>query len=131
MNLFTRWKEKATDYVDVRLGLMKLSFIERTSTLLSNLMISFIYLFVGLAFFIFFGIALLEVFIELLDSRIGGAFLTAGIFALMLGVLFALRKPIIAAFAGIFIRILTERDEDDDDEDEEERHGHKIKIEDR
>jgi len=126
MNLFTRWKDKAIDYVDVRVRLLKLGFIERTSTLLGNLMVSFIYLFVGLAFFLFLGVALLEVFIELLDSRIGGAFATAGFFALVFGILFALRKSLIAAFAGIFIRILTEGDEDDDDDD---KPGHKVKVE--
>ena len=116
MNFFTRWKDKATEYIDVRVGLMKLSFIERTSMLLGNLMVSFIYLFIALAFFIFLGFALLETFSSMLDSRVGGAFLTAGVFALMLGLLFALRKNIINAFSGIFIRILTEGDDDDDDE---------------
>jgi len=120
MNLFTRWKDKATEYVDVRMGLLKLSLIERTSTLLGNLMVSFIYLFIALAFFLFLGVALLETFANLLDSRVGGAFLTAGIFALMLGALFAMRKTIIAAFAGIFIRILTEGDDDDNDEDDKD-----------
>jgi hypothetical protein len=126
MNLFTRWKDKATDFVDVRVRLLKLSFIERTSTLLGNLMASFIYLFIALAFFIFLGVALLELFADLLDSRVGGAFLTAGIFALMLGILFAARKAIISAFAGIFIRILTEQDEDDEEAD---GHSHKVKVE--
>ena len=126
MNLFTRWKDKATDYVDVRLGLLKLSFIERTSTLLGNLMVCFIYFFTALAFFIFLGIAMLEGFASLLDSRVAGAFVTAGVFALMLGVLFAMRKGIIAAFAGIFIRILTEGDDEDEAGDKEAR---RVKVE--
>lgn len=121
MNLFTRWKDKATEYVDVRVGLLKLSFIERTSTLLGNLMVSFIYLFTGLAFFIFLGIAILETFIYMFDSRVGGAFMTAGLFALMFVVLYAMRKSIIKAFTGIFIRVLTERDDDDDDDDIKDR----------
>ena len=126
MNIFTVWKDKATEYVDVRVGLMKLTFIERTSTLLGNLMVSFIYLFVALAFFIFFGVALLELFIELLDSRVGGAFLTAGLFLAMFVVLFLMRKTIINAFAGIFIRILTEGDEDDE---QDSKDHHKVKVE--
>jgi len=128
MNLFTRWKDKATEYVDVRVGLLKLSFIERTSTLLGNLMVSFIYLFIALAFFLFLGIAMLETFASMLDSRIAGAFITAGFFALMLGLLFAMRKGIIAAFAGIFIRILTEGDDDDDDDDDADKHSRHIKV---
>ena len=125
MNIFTRWKDKATDYIDVRLGLLKLSFIERTSTVLGNLMISFIYLFIALAAFIFIGIGLMETFVTLLDSRIGGAFMTAGLFIVLFAILFAVRKSIIAAFAGIFIRILTESDEDDEDDDKEHR---KVKV---
>ena len=128
MNLFTRWKDKATEYVDVRVGLLKLSFIERTSTLLGNLMVSFVYLFIGLAFFIFLGVALLETFIYMFESRIGGAFMTAGVFALMFGVLFAIRKSIIRAFTNIFIRILTEGDDDDDDDDV--KGSRRVKIED-
>ena len=129
MNFFSRWKDKATEYIDVRVGLLKLSFIERTSMLLGNLMVSFIYLFIALAFFIFLGFALLETFSSMLDSRVAGAFLTAGFFALMLGLLFALRKSIIHAFTGIFIRILTEGDDDDDDDDD--RYDRKTKSEDK
>ena len=81
MNFFSRWKDKASDFIDVRVGLLKLSFIERTSMLLGNLMVSFIYLFTALAFFIFLGFALLETFSSMLDSRVGGAFLTAGFLA--------------------------------------------------
>ena len=125
MNIFTRWKDKATDYIDVRLGLLKLSFIERTSTVLGNLMISFIYLFIALAAFIFIGIGLMETFVTLLDSRIGGAFMTAGLFIVLFAILFAVRKSIFSAFAGIFIRILTESDEDDEDDDKEHR---KVKV---
>ena len=128
MNFFSRWKDKATEYIDVRVGLLKLSFIERTSMLLGNLMVSFIYLFIALAFFIFLGFALLETFSSMLDSRVAGAFLTAGFFALMLGLLFALRKSIIKAFSSIFIRILTEGDDDDDDDDRDDR---KTKSEDK
>jgi hypothetical protein len=128
MNLFNRWKDKATDYIDVRVGLLKLSFIERTSMLLGNLMVSFIYLFVALAFFIFLGFAMLEAFSSMLDSRIGGAFLTAGVFALMLVILFAVRKSIVHAFSSIFIRILTDSDDDDDD-DEKDRENRKVKAE--
>jgi hypothetical protein len=126
MNIFTRWKDKATDYIDVRLGLLKLSFVQRTSTVLGTLLISFIYLFVGLGAFIFIGIALMETFISMLDSRIGGAFLTAGLFVLLFAVLFMMRKSITSAIAGVFVRILTENDEDDEDDDKIAR---KVKVE--
>ena len=131
MNLFTRWKDKATDYIDVRIGLLKLSLIERTSNVLGTLMISLIYFFVALAVLTFLGFGLMETFSSILDpnigsARVGGAFITAGIFALFLVLLFVLRKGIIAAFAGIFIRILTAGDDDEDDEHSGSR---KIKVE--
>jgi len=117
MNLFTRWKEKASEFIDVRVGLFKLGLIERTSTLLGNLMLSFIYLFIALAVLTFLGFGLMETFTELIGSRVGGAFITAGLFALMLVLLFAARKAIIRGFAGIFVRILTESSDDDDADD--------------
>jgi len=116
MNLFHIWKQKATNYIDVRFGLIKLSFVERTSMLLGNLMVAFIYLFLGLALNIFLGFALLEIFSELFDSRVLGACTTAAFFALLLVLLFVCRNFFIRAFAGIFIRILTDDNEDDDDE---------------
>jgi Zn-dependent protease with chaperone function len=117
MNLFTRWKDKASEFIDVRVGLFKLSLIERTSTLLGNLMLAFIYLFLALAVLTFLGFGLMETFSELVHSRVGGAFITAGVFALLLVLLFAVRKLIIRSFAGIFVRILTEPNEGDDDTD--------------
>lgn len=129
MNLFNRWKDKASGYIDVRLGLLKLSFIERTSTLLGNLMISFIYLFIALAVLTFLGFGLMETFTELFDSRVAGAFTTAGLFALLLAILFVLRKTIVTAFAGIFIKILTDNDDEDDEEYNEQSRKIKVEVE--
>jgi hypothetical protein len=124
MNIFTRWKDKASNYIDVRLGLLKLSLIERTSSVLGHLLISFIYIFFTLSALTFIGYGLMEAFSAWTDSRIAGAFMTAGLFVLMLVIIFLLRKTIVNAFAGIFIRVLTEGDEDDDEEEH-----HKIKVE--
>ncbi len=130
MNLFSNWKDKATQYADVRLRLLKLSIIERTSTLLGNLIITFIYFFIALAVLTFLGFGLMETFASLLNSRVGGAFSTAGVFILMLLVLFLMRKSIIAAFAGIFIRILTEGDEDDEDPDDKDHRSIRVEGDD-
>lgn len=127
MNLFNRWKEKASNYVDVRLGLLKLSLIERTSNVIGHLLLSFIYIFLTLSVLSFVGYGLMETFSAWFNSRVAGSFATAGLFLLLLLLIFALRKPIVAAFAGIFIRVLTEGDEDD--EEDEKEHGRKIKVE--
>lgn len=121
MNVFNRWKDKANNYIDVRLGLLKLSLIERTSNVIGRLLLSFIYIFLGLTVLSFVGYGLMEVFSAWFDSRIGGSFATAGLFLLLLLIIFALRKPILAAFAGIFIGVLTEGDDDDNDDKKEKR----------
>lgn len=116
MNIFQSWKQKVTDYIDVRVGLVRLGLVERTSMLLGNLMVAFIALFLGLALMIFLGFALLEIFTEIFQSRVLGACTTAGFFALMLILLFGLRKNLIRSFASMFVRILTDDKEDDDEE---------------
>ncbi len=124
MNLLTKWKHKVTQYVDVRFQLAKLNFIDRSSHVLGTVIISFVYLIVFLAVFIFLGIGLMETFIHLLDSKIGGAFMTAGFYTLILVVLFLVRKPIIRSLAGMFIRIMTEGEED-----VEEAKGRRVPVE--
>lgn len=122
MNLFTRWKDKASEFFDVRVGLLKLGLIERTSTLLGNLMLAFIYLFIALAVLTFLGFGLMETFTAMLDgNRVGGAFITAGVFGLLLVLLFLLRNVIIKSFAGIFVRILTESNDEDEESDTSKR----------
>jgi hypothetical protein len=120
MNVFNRWKEKANNFIDVRLGLLKLSLIERTSSVIGRLLLSFIYIFLGMTVLSFIGFGLMEVFAAWFDSRIGGAFATAGLFLLLLIIVFAMRKAILSAFAGIFISLLTEGDDDDDDDDKKD-----------
>lgn len=115
MSFFTHWKEKASNYIDVRLGLLRLSLIERTSKVVGHLLLSFIYIFLTLCALSFIGIGLMETFSALLNSRVAGAFVTAGLFVFLLLLLLALRKPVLRAFAGIFIRVMTEGDEEDDD----------------
>jgi hypothetical protein len=112
MSFITKWKDKIAHYVDVRLSLMKLGFIERTSSILSYLIFVFIGLFLSVSILIFVGIGIGEYFSEVLDSRAGGFFITAGFYVLLLVVMFLLRNPIINAFAGVFIRIMTEVDTD-------------------
>ena len=119
MNVFTKWKDKATQYVDVRLQLIKLGFIERASHVLGTLISMFIMLFLGFGFFIFLGISLLEFFVSILDgNRVGGALLTAAFFGILLGIIVLVRKSIINSFAGIFIKIMTDVGDDDDDPEE-------------
>jgi uncharacterized membrane protein len=127
MNLFHSWKQKVTDYIDVRIGLVRLGLIERTSLLLGNLMVAFLYFFLGLALMIFLGFAILEIFIEIFKSRVIGACLTACLYALLMGLLFIFRKRLILAFASLFIRVLTEGHDNEEDEEEIEARYKRLK----
>lgn len=113
MSIINKWKDKITEYVEVRLNLLKLGFIERFSNILSYLIFVFISLFISVSVLIFIGIGIGEYFSELLDSRAGGFFITAGFFILLLILMVLLRKPITNGFSGIFIRILTATEPDE------------------
>ncbi|MBS1782775.1 MAG: hypothetical protein JSS78_06895 [Bacteroidetes bacterium] len=116
MDFISKWKDKIAHYVDVRISLLKLGFIEKTSNILSYLIFVFIGLFLGLSILLFVGIALGEYFAAVFSSRTAGFMTTVGFYAVLLGCLFGLRKTIITAFSGVFIRILTSGNT------EEERH---------
>lgn len=128
MSFVSKWKDKIAHYVDVRLDLIKLGFIERTSSILSYLIFVFIGLFLSVSILIFLGIGIGEYFSALLDSRAGGFFITAGFYILLLIILFLMRNSVITAFAGIFIRILTATDHDEDEKKKEQTRND-IKVE--
>ncbi|MBS1584166.1 MAG: hypothetical protein JSS82_01265 [Bacteroidetes bacterium] len=121
MSFIDKWKDKITEYVDVRFQLIKLSFIERTSHILGFLVYTFVALSLVLPILIFIGIGLSEVFTSLFDSRIAGYFCTVGVYVLLLLILIATRKSLINKFAGIFIAKLTEIDEEKEDLEEKMR----------
>lgn len=125
MNVFNKWKDKLTHYVDVRLNLIKLGFIERTSTVLGFVILTFIMLFLTLAVLLFIGIGLQEWFAVLLDdNRVAAAFLTALFYLLFIIMMVLLRKPIVNGFAGMFIRVMT--DSGDDEKESETREEIKV-----
>ena len=131
MSFITSWKDKLTQFAEVRLNLIKLTVIERSSSVLGYLVYTFVLLFLLLAAFLFLGIGLQEWFTHLLDgNRIAGAFLTMAFYILVLVLVFVLRRAILAGFAGIFVSILTAQDKDDDEEYEDRPHGKKITVED-
>lgn len=114
MSFIGKWKDKIAHYIDLRVSIMKLSFIERTSGVLSFFIYVFISLFLATAVLLFLGIGLAEWLATVLDSKAGGFFMTAGIFLLLVILLAVLRKGIVKAFSNIFIRIMTQNDDEDD-----------------
>jgi hypothetical protein len=127
MSFINKWKDKIAHYVDVRLSLVKLGFIERTSNILSYLIFVFIGLFLTVSILIFLGIGIGEYFADVLDSRAGGFFITAGFYVLLLVLMFLLRIPITTAFSSAFIRIMT--DEGPEDEEDKKASKSDIKVE--
>lgn len=118
MSFIDKWKDKITEYVDVRFQLIKLSIIERTSHVLGYLVYTFVALSLVLPILIFLGIGLSEVFTSLFDSRIAGYFCTVGVYVVILLILIAVRKSIISKLTGIFISKLTEIEDEKNEMDE-------------
>lgn len=114
MSLFTAWKDKIEEYAGLRIALLKLTLIERSAKLIGAMMLGFISLGLGLSFLAFVGYGLMQYFVVLFNSKMGGAFATAGIFLLIIIVVMLLRKTIINSIASLFINILTNNADDDD-----------------
>ncbi len=125
-NIFNQWKEDATRFLEVRLNLAKLTMVERVSNVLSFILYSFILFLLGILALIFLGISLQEVFSEVFDSRVGGAFATLGFYILLVVIGIFARKSITNVFAGIFVRMMTKEDDEDSDFD----HAQKIQVKD-
>lgn len=116
MNFINKWKDKIAQGIGDKVQSVKLDFIDKTSGILGYLLFVFITIFLLLAVLIFLGIGLGEVFSDLFDSRAGGFFATAGVYVLLVVILFGFRTAIVDGFAGIFIKMLTNQPDKDDED---------------
>ncbi len=115
MNIINEWKAKIARYLDVNVKLVKLNFIQHASRIFGYFIFVMIGFLLGFAILMYLGLALAEWFTVLADgSRIAGFFMTVGFYLLLCAVLYALRKPIIKAFAGKMIKMLTENPDNED-----------------
>lgn len=117
LGFISKWKDKLADYVDMRVRLVKLDFIERTSQVLSFFTFTIVCFLLVLPILLFMGIGVAEFFANLVGSRGGGYLIITGIYMLMLGLLFIYRKKFISKFTGLFIRVMTENEDEEDDGD--------------
>lgn len=111
-----KWKDKLADYVDMRVRLVKLDFIERTSQVLSFFTFTIVCFLLVLPILLFMGIGVAEFFADLVGSRGGGYLIITGLYLSALGILFMYRKRFIKKFTGLFIRVMTDDEDEDDDE---------------
>lgn len=116
MNIISKWFDKITQYFSVHIRSIQLTIVERTAAILSYFIFTLIMLFFGFAILFFLGFGMAEVFINLVNSRIGGFFLTVGMYVFLMLLVFLFRKPILRGFSSIFIKIMT-TDEDENDKD--------------
>ncbi len=99
----------AKAYFQVKKDQVKLEIAERSSKVISSVLtIMVVALFVGVAL-IFGGVALALYLATLTGSLVNGFLLTAGIIALMAGIVFVIRKPLITnPVIGYIIRKIYE-----------------------
>lgn len=117
LSFIGKWKDKLTDYIDMRVRIMKLDLIERTSKVLSFFTFTIVCFLLVLPILLFMGIGVAEFFADLVGSRGGGYLIITGIYMLMLGALFMMRKQVIRKFTDLFIKVMTDnQDEEADDE---------------
>jgi len=118
MSTFGQLKEKIVNYLDVRVRLMKLSAIERTSMVLSSFIFYIVLMFIGFCIILFLGFGLKEMFVSFGLSDTVSYLLTSAIYLLLLFVAMALRRRISGFFANEIVKIMTAGDNGETDEDE-------------
>jgi hypothetical protein len=113
-DLFSKWKDKITQNVQLRIDLVKLELIERTSIILSYFIFTIICLLLALCILLFLGMGLGEFFSNLTGSNALGYTITAGIYILLFVILALARRPIVKMFLGFFINVMTDNEDLDD-----------------
>ena len=118
LDFIGKWKDKIADYVDTRVQLVKLEFVERTSQVLSFFTFTIICVLLLMPILLFAGMGVAEFIADLIDSRAGGYLIIAGIYLVLLLILYAGRKSLIKKFQGLFIGVMTDNNDEDEDEGE-------------
>jgi hypothetical protein len=117
MSIFSNLKDKVSQYIDVRVKLLKINFIGRTSGVLSYLMFGMIALFIFFCIVLFLGFGLTEMLVALELPKVAAFFITIGFYVVLLLLLFVCRKPITRFFASGIVRAMTEGDDNEKEED--------------
>lgn len=121
MSIFSEVKEKITQFVGVQVKLLKLNVIERSSSLLGLFLFALICMFIFFCMLLYIGLGMTEGFMMLGLSKMASFFITTGIYLIFLVIIVLLRKPLVNAFASIFIKEITGQGKGKDENDEDDK----------
>ncbi len=116
MSIFASIKDAVAKYAEVYIKLLKVNAIGKTSSLMAYVMFALICMMLMFCTMLLLGFGLVEVFCVLGLSRVMAFVATFGVYLLMLFSALAMRKGITRAFAGAFVRILTEGDNENNED---------------
>ena len=118
--MFSNVKEKITRHIQIRVDLLKLEVIQRSSGIMSYFMFALICLFIFFSVIMFLGFGLSELFIDAGMSRGASFLLTTGLYVLLLTTIILLRGKITRFFSSTVISILTENSQEKEGTDDED-----------
>ena len=110
---------KISEWVEVRIKLLKINFILSASSLMSYFLYALICLFVFFCLLLFAGFGLKEVFVEAGLSNMGATLTVFAIYLLLFILLMVCRKPITRFFSSRIIEVMTEETGKAEEEDED------------
>lgn len=113
--IFEKWKDRITKLVTTKIRLMQLDIIERIAKLMSYFIMLLVFIFIGFGALLFTGFSCAEWLSSLLDNRALGNLATAALFALLILILYVLRKSIMASMNNKFISALSQDEPEDTD----------------
>lgn len=108
-------KDKAKQFVQIKLEEVKVTTIEKVVKAMSYVAFLVVVCLIACLIFFFVGFLIAEVFSELFKSRIYGYLTTSGIYTLMLIIITISSKSIMRMFSNKFVRLLSAEKDDDKD----------------
>lgn len=112
--------QKSKEYIDTRLKLARLKFVERSSRLIASLITDGLKGILALFVVFYLSLALGFYLSELLGSSALGFLATGGIFVVLILIVSAFENPLERFFMNLSIKRFLQRWNDELDEDEEE-----------
>lgn len=107
--------DKVLHYFQIKIDVLKLNLVQRIAVVMGFCMLMVLGMMLLCAVLLFMGMGLSEYFGVITESIAAGYFIVTGIYLVLLGVIFILRKHFQRWFAGLFISLLTTDDDDNEE----------------